>query len=210
MDKKKTGYKKIVALSLGALVVLGGGVAIGSQAFPKVITKEVVKEVPGPVEYKDVIKEVPVEKIVTVEKEVFKDNEKLADLLQFIYDEDGNIEYLTNDLSDKEVSQIADRFTDVITFKNLAIAEVEDKAFDELDNKVVNGTQLNDRDMSRLRLKDDFKDITLEDIDFDSGDATAFVNATFEHDDVKYDATFEVTLKDFKVDDVKVDSVKLH
>lgn len=81
MDKKQ-----IIALSLGGLVILGGGAIIGANAFPKtvettkIVTDTVTKEVPvpGPVQI--------VEKNVTVLKEVPVDNGNLPAALNFIHD----------------------------------------------------------------------------------------------------------------------------
>lgn len=202
MDKK---IKKIIALGLGGLVILGGGVAIGSQFFPKTVEKVVTKEV-------TVTKEVPVPgPTVTVEvpkeiiKEIKVDNGNLDKVLKYVWDENGDINYLTHDLKEKEISKIVERIVLVNDFKAEAISEVKSRAFDELDGKIVNGTTLNDRKLSRLRLSDDFNEIIMKDIDFDNKDAIIHVDGTFEDDDyIKYKATFEVEFKDGQFDDLRV------
>lgn len=210
MDKK---IKKIVALGLGGLVILGGGIAIGSQAFPHTITKEVpvtvTKEVQKLVEVpveKEVIKEVIVEKNIT--KEVPVDNEKLAMVETFLWNENGDINYLTHDLKEKEIPMIVDRIIFVNDLKAMAINEVKSEAFNELDGKTVNGTTLVDHKMDRLTLSDDFEDIIMSDIDFDRKDASIKVTGEFEYDDEDtYDVVFKVEFKDGEFDELVVDSV---
>jgi len=64
--------------------------------------------------------------------------------------------------------------------------------------------EFDDRDIERFRVEDDADEITIEDPDFEDGDATVIVNAKYEQDDVKYKASYEVDIRDGVVEDVSV------
>jgi len=147
--------KKIVALGLGGLIILGGGVAIGSHLYPKTI--ETIKTV-------EVTKEVPVEKIVTVEKnvtitkEVPVDNGNLANVMSFVkdnFDEDISVEYIVfetdakidaesyirenfkgllkdNDYFD-DGATLGDYRTSEVTLTKISDAEVTNRDYDNKD-----------------------------------------------------------------------------
>lgn len=203
--------KKLVAVA-GA-ISLGVGAIVGAVAFP--VEKEVVVEknvtVEKPVEVVkyvnstvEVVKEVEVVKTVTV------DNGNLSEVLQHIYDNDGNVEYLVDNLDDNEVALIADRVIFVNEVKKLSVDAIKDDLFNELDGENVNGTVLDDRDMERLRINDDANEITVESIDFEDKDADLNVTGTFEQDDVKYDFSAVVRFKDGEYDELRNINVSLH
>ena len=204
---------KIVGASVIGAVLLVGGAIAGASMFPvtNTVTVEHNNTVNVPVEkivYQDKIVEKIVNQTVTVDVPV--DNGNLNTVLQYVYDENGNINYLVDDLKEKEMNQIVDRIVFVNDVKAIAVGEVEDRAFDELDRMDVGTVRLDNKDMSRLRIKDEYSDINVTDIDFDNKDSTVMVSTTFENDEVKYDAVFEVAIKDNKFDDIRVDSVTLH
>ena len=155
--------------------------------------------------------EVPVEKIVEVSKEVKVevpvDNGNLKLVLEHIYDNNGDIEYITDDLDDDEIDLIVDRVVLVNDFKALALNEVKKNLFDELDGEVVGTETLDDRDMERLKLDDEADEIVVDEIDFEDKDAELLVTGTFEQDDVEYEFTARVIFKDGEVDELEVDSV---
>ena len=147
MDKK---VKKIVgAMSVG-VVLLGAGLAVGhsfgvDSTSDKIasLQKEVMdtksallaeQSKPATVVEKIVEVKVPVEKNIT--KEVLVDNKNLDKVLQFLYDEEGNIEYVTSDLKEKEMGLIVDRIVLVNDFKSMAVSKVSSDAFDELEEKL--------------------------------------------------------------------------
>lgn len=208
MDKKKVIQAAIVGLSLIA-GGCAGAVINQTMTEPTIVTVEKNVSVSVPVE---VIKEVPVEVIKTVNltTEVEVDNGKLDTVLQHIYDNDGNVEYLVEDMKDTEVAQIADRIVFVNDAKALAVAAVKKDAFDILDKEVIAGEELDDKDMEKLKVYSDDDKVIVSDVDFDDSDATVSVDVRFEQDDVLYDATFTVEVRDGVVDDVELDSVSLH
>ena len=137
------------------------------------------------------------------------DNSNLAMVLDHIYDNDGKVEYLTDTLDDDEVGEIVDRVVFINEVKELSIKEVDGEGIDELDKEVVNGTVLDDKDIERFRIYDDADEIDVEDVDFEDGDADAYVWAKFEQDEVKYKAKFLVEFRDGEIDDFSVESVEL-
>lgn len=215
MDKKT---KKIVALSLGGLVILGGGAYIGSQVFPKTINtvptiEDTAKVTALQTQVADlqahpVVQTITVDHNVTVEKIVTVDNGNLDLVEKFLYDNNGDVHFITNDLKEKELPLIVDRILFTNDIKTMAISEVQDKAFDKLDDKTVGAVTLNMRKMSELRIKDDFSDINLTQVDYKYKDADALVKATFTYDDTdKYDVTFRVSFVKDTFDAISVDSI---
>lgn len=202
---KQNNTAKIIAVGLGSLV-LGG--AVGALAFPqtetveveKVVEKEVVKEVEVPVE---VVKEVPVE--VTVEVPI--DSGNLDMVLDHIYDNDGSVDYLTNDLDDDEVEKIVDRIVFINEVKKMAVDAVESELFDELDGELYGSVEFDEDDMERLRVDDDDDEIVIDDVDFDDRDADVIVTGSFEQDDVEYEFEAVVEFKDGEFDEIKDISV---
>ena len=143
--------------------------------------------------------------VITVTEQV--DNGKLDLVLKEIYDNNGQVSYLTDDLDDDEVSLIADRIILVNDFKALAIAELKKNLFDELDGETVDTEVLDDKDMERLRINDDADEISIDDIDFEDKDADLSLTGTFEQDDIKYDFEATVSFKDGEVDEISDFSV---
>lgn len=166
--------------------------AIGSIfsviAFPRVV------EVPGPIDHKitEVIKEVPVE----VEKIIEVDNGKLTDILNFIYKENGKINYLLEDLDEDEAEKITDRVEFIFNTKLLAVDYVNSEALDELHKEEINGLELDKRDIKRIKTLSAFEDIEVDYVDFENNDALLIVIMNFEQDKVKLQADFEVEFED--------------
>lgn len=196
---------KVSAVIMSVLLV-GAGAFTGSQLVQPVQIEKVVNHtVEVPVE---VVKQVEVVKEVPVVKEVLVDNGYLKTVLQHIYDNDGNVEYLTEDLKDSEVSLIAQRVVFVDYLKALAVKAVDAKGIKELDHEVVNGTTIDDRDVEKFKIQSDSVDVVVNDINFEDKDAELEVQAKFYHDDVKYLATFTVEVRDGEVEDVVVEDVE--
>lgn len=195
--------KKLAAL-VGAISLTVGALG-GAVAFP--VDKEVIVEknvtIEKPVEVIKVVNtvetvEVPVE--VVVEKLV--DNGNLSVVEQFIFDNNGDLEFITNDLDDNEVDQIASRIIFANEVKQMALDAVEKDLFDELDNEVFNGTTFDEGDMERLRLDDDADEIVITDYDFKDGDAKVKVTGSFEQDDVKFEFNATVKIVDGEYDEL--------
>lgn len=195
---------KVLKVVGAGVLLLGVGAFAGSQMFPKTIES---------VEYKtvEVLKEVPViefqDKIVEVEKVVEVESGNMDLVLQHIYDNEGNIEYITEDLDDDELDLIVDRVILVNDFKALALDSVKKDLFDELDGEVVNGTTLDDKDMEKLKLDSDSVDVIVEDIDFEDLDAELLVTGSFRQDDDKFDFEARVVFKDNEYDELEIVSV---
>ena len=114
----KETSKKIKAIGMVALAGVTGAF-VGAFAFP--VTNEVTitnTEYITETVTEEIEVEVPVE--VEVEKIVEVDNENLATVLDFIYDKEGNVEYLLDGLDDDEVDQIVDRVVFINDAESLA------------------------------------------------------------------------------------------
>ena len=200
----KENIKKVAAVCGIALIgaTLGGIAVKVSQPQPEQVVEEVVIQLPGEV----VTETVTVNN--TVEVEV--DNGNLDLVLDHIYDNDGSIDYLTEDLDDDEVSQIVERIAFINEAKALAVAEVEKEAKDELDKEVFNGSiTFDEDDVERVRVQDDDDEVSVESVDFEDKDCDVLVDVNFEQEDVKYTATFKVEIKDNEVEDLDLESVSL-
>ena len=66
---------------------------------------------------------------------------------------------------------------------------------------------MDEDDVERVRVDDDFDEILVDDIDFEDKDAELILTGTFEHDDVDYEFTAMVEFKDGEIDDVELISV---
>lgn len=198
--KEKT--KKIGAPLIG-LALLGAGVGGGFILDnPDTIVEEKIIN-----ETITVVKEVPMEVPVEVIKEVPVDNGNLDLVLDHVYDNNGDVEYLTDDLDDDEVQQIVDRIVFIDDVKKLAVDYVKDEGIDELDKEVVNGTELDEDDVERFKIDDDSDDIIIDDVDFEYGEAEVLVEARFEHDDVDYEVVYRVEFDEGEADDISIESI---
>ena len=203
-------WKKTTALLVGGLVVggLGAGFWADDSSDVDRLTAELALA-------NNVTPEVVTE---TIEVEV--DNGNLDTVLQHIYDNDGSVDYLTEDLDDDEISQIVDRIVFTNEIKDLAVAEVKAEAADEIDgthNVTISdgepvSVDFDEDDIERVRVQDDDDEVVIDDIDFEDGDADVLVSVNFEHEvdgkDVKFVADFNVEIKDGEIDDLNLLEIK--
>lgn len=206
MDVKKH-IKKILAVA--GICLFGAGIGVGFIAdtpdtIIENITKEVVVEKNVTVEV-PVIQEVIVEKNITVEVPV--DNGNLALVLEEIYDNEGNVDYLTNDLDDDEVDQIVERVVFANEVKALAVAEAKNEIADLIHKEVVNGNELDEDDVEKVRVDDEDDEVIITDIDFEDKDADVTVTGRVEVDDVWYNFETLVEIKDGEVEDIDLVSL---
>ena len=188
---------KVETLKAEKLVLINANVAL-KNSTPKEIEVE---------------RNVTVEVEVEVEKIVEVDNGNLDLVLDHIYDNKGDVEYLLKDLDDDELNQIVDRVVFINDITSLAVEEVKNE-FADLINKEVktfgNETvKFDDDDIERVRVQDDEGDVDYFDVDFEDGDADVKVEVKFEQDDVKYTAFVNVEFKDGKIEDLDLDSIEL-
>lgn len=176
--------KKITAV-VGAI-----GLAIGGAAGYTLAPQDVVTET--------VTEEVIVEQPIEVEKEVFIDNGNLDEVMQFLHDNEGDVQFITNDLSDDEVDQIVDRILFINEAKAIALNQTRSNFFDEIDGKYFNGEEFELEDLSRLRVDEDK---TVFNTDFDYNDTVVRLTGTLEHDETEYDFRVDVLIKDGEFED---------
>ncbi len=211
--ENKQKVQAVVGSVFVGLAGLGGGFVLDNPEpiyVDKVVTQEKLVTVEVPVPFEQIVEveklvEVPVE--VPVEIEVDSDN--LQMVLDHIYDNDGKVCYLLDDLDDDEVDQIVERIDFINSAKKLAVDAVKDEGVDLLDKEEIDGEVLDEDDIDRFKIYDDDEDIEIEDVDFDDSDADVIVQARFEQDDIKYKATYNVEFKDGEVDDVDLVSIEL-
>jgi len=153
--------------------------------------------------------EVPVEVPIEVIKEIKVDNKNLDLVLEHIYDNDGNVEYLLDDLDDDELEFVVDRIVFVNDVKAQALEIVKKEGIDELDKEVVGEVEIDEDDVERFKLYDDDEDVLIDDIDFEDGDAEVLVRVRFELDDdeTKYGALYKVSFEEGKFDELDLEEV---
>ena len=205
--------KKVVAASVIALVGLGAGFAISNVTTDPVevtvekIVNQTIDASPEQIAAAFAEGASSVEP-VTINNTVKVDNGNLELVLQHIYDNDGSVDYLTDDLKDSEVAQIADRVVFINEVKAIAMQVAEDEIADLVDKENVNGTVMDEDDVEKIKVEDEFDKLTVDDVDFDDSDAEILVPVEFEHDDVDYEAVVKVIFKDGEYDDVELESVQ--
>jgi hypothetical protein len=206
----KDSTKKVIAISLIGALGLGLSGVAGAVMFPRTIEvpveKVVTQIVKEPVE---VIKTVEVPVNVTVTKEVPVDNGNLALVLDHIYDNDGEVAYLTEDLKDSEVSDIVDRIVFINDAKALAVAEVKENGVDEVDKEVAGSITVDEDDVDKFKVYDEDDKLEVSDVDFDDKDCEVLVKAKLTQDDDVMDVVYKVTIQDGEVEDLEVESVEV-
>lgn len=177
---------KILVGSIAGLIVGG---TIGHLAFPNVETVTETVEVP-------VIETVT----ETVTETVYVDNENLDLVLENIYENDGDIEYIVDGLDDDELDKIVDRIAFENEFSKFAEDEVKSGLFDELHKEKFNGVKFLKEDMSRLNVDK----VEMKSANYKYGDAVFRVSGDFTHDDVRYTFSANVAFKDFEFNELSV------
>jgi len=182
--------KQLMAFGISGLLVGSGIGALGNMFFtqPKII--EVVKEIPVekivthtvevPVE---VIKEVPVN--VTVEKIVEVDN--------------GNFDYLTERLEDMEIFNDAKEIIDELKAEDKAKELAFEFVLDNLEDELENEDLVDDEDDVRLiKMYKEYDDVEIIDSDFDNNEYIFKIKVKYEdtHSEIKKYAFFTVKVED--------------
>lgn len=209
MENKTKIAGAIGATALIALSALGGAGIADDSAQVKQLREQVsaLENVEPVVINNTVIEKVPVP--YNVSHEVFVDNGNLDLVLEHVYDNNGNVEYLIDDLDDDEVGKIVERIVFINDIKALAVDYVRAEGIEELDKELVNGTVLDEDDVERFKIDDEADEVLVSNIDFEDSDAEVFVRARFEHDDVDYEVVYRVEFEDGKVEDISIDSLDL-
>lgn len=201
---KKMGVL-LVVLVLASVTL---GALLGATLFPqtvveeRVVVDEVLVEVPYEVEV-----EVPVEVVVEVPVEVLVDNGNLQMVLEFIEENHGNVNFIVTDLDEESVDEIVDRIVFMNEVETLILDAIREEFRTEINNRVADDQEvLKYRELSRIRYQDPVFTV----VDFEYFDAEGEVAVRFEQDKVRYEALFEVVVRDGEVDDVRfVSAVQL-
>ena len=204
----KQNIKKVMAITgivFGSLgLVAGGAMLHSSLSNPKIVFEEKIVtntvEVPGETIVVEQVVEVPV------------DNGNLDLVLNEVFDNNGNVSYLLDDLDDDELDLIVGRIVFANEIKSLALDEVKNSLADELDHVEIllsdNSTyEFDEDDFEKIRLDDDSDEIVLSNVDYDDGDADVSVFGKFRHDDKWFSFEAVVEIEDSNVDDFEVVSI---
>ena len=203
--------KKVLGgISIALLAGIAGAGIANTIIEPETLIETVIQEKIVTV---DNFIEVPFETIVEVPIETLVDNGNLDLVLDHIYDNDGSVQYLTEDLDDDEVNLIVNRIVFINDIKSLAVIEAQNEIKDLLDKEDFTfGNEtitFDEDDVERVRVQSDGEDLIIDDVDFEDGDADVLVQVKFEQDDVKYLADCTVQFRDGVVDDIDLDDVEL-
>ena len=150
-----------------------------------------------------------VEIIEIVENEVIVESENLNIVLDYIYDNNGKIKYVINDLDGDEVNQIVDRIIFESEIKINAAEAVKNVDIDDLEDSDLNIYYLDEDDIENVDVQDDAEDITVSNVDYDDSDAIVSVTVEFEQDHFDYIAVYDVEIRDGEVDDIELVSIDL-
>tara|TARA_Y100000310_G_C20629726_1_gene787967 strand:+ start:487 stop:1152 length:666 start_codon:yes stop_codon:yes gene_type:complete len=200
-----TGMVGLTAGFMGANIMLEPATITETEYVTEYVNQTVTEYVNQTVEV-EVEVEVPVEVLV--------DNENLGLVLDHIYNNDGQIEYLLDDLDDDEVDFIVDRIVFINDIKTLGVNFIENELANELDDYLFTNadnstTEFDDDDIEDIDVDDDFNDIVVEDVDFDDDEADLIYEVKFEHNNVDYVASVRVEFRDGEADELDVLSVEL-
>jgi len=184
----------IVAIGSVLLGAIGGGLGFDDSDQVSLLQGQLLNA-----QNTSIVEQVPVEVLV--------DNGNLDLVLDHLYDNDGKVNYLLDDLDDDEVDQIADRIAFINEIKALAVSHLKSEVADELNKEVYtfadNSTiKFDDDDLERIRVQDDDDEVVIDSVDFEDSDADVLATVYFEQDDVKFEADFSIEFKDGEVDDL--------
>ncbi len=203
------------AIAIGAALMgtgmIGGFVLDNPETIHENITTTITEYVDVPViEYVNQTVEVEVIKNVTEEVIVEVDNGNLDVVLEEIYDNDGRVSYLIDDLDEDEISQIVERIAFANDVKALAVAHVKAELADELDNEEIiladNSTyKFDEDDFEKIRIDDDSDEIELSNIDYEELDSDVTVTGRFRHDDKWFTFEADIEVESMFVEDMDLD-----
>lgn len=197
---EKTDIKKVAGGLIAGLVVGAAGFGVSSE--PVTVT-EIINETIVINETVEIEVEVPVEVI----REVNVTDARLGDVVQHIFDRDGDVEYIVDEYDADEVDQIADAFLFVHEMVKEGSDHIKKEIADELDRENVSGTVLDEDDVERIRVDDNLDEVGLEDFDAEDKEIDITYNVRFEHDDEDFTAEVTIEIRDGKVDDMIINQV---
>ena len=134
-------------------------------------------------------------------------------ILDFIYNEDGNINFILEDLDDDELEQIPVRIEMINAWKLAGINYIEAEVADELDKEIYtfedeSTLEFDEDDIEKIRIKDDMDDILVDEIDFEDKDAILVYTVKWEQDDYKFIGEVEIEIDDNEIDEIRILSVE--
>jgi len=205
-QKNNTGLKLAAAVTVGLLV---GGFATAGYVSDDSKIDDLNMKIAE-------LENMPASVAEIIEVEV--DNGNLDLVLNNLYDNAEDNEYLellTDDLDDDEVSKITDRIVFINEIKSLAVKAVKAELYDEVDMMDVvensSGTitpiQLDEDELSRLRINDDDDELSVTVDDWSDKEATVEVTGTFRQKDDNFDFTANAVFENGEFDELNIVSI---
>lgn len=177
MKKTNINWKQVGTAAAAALIV---GATLGATFIPREIPVEVpVEKQVTVVEYIDVPVPYEVEKIVEKEVIVEVDNGNLDLVLEYVY-ENGELEFITEDLFDDEIDVIVERILLIEEVKAVS----EDYALANFARELEKQHDYDRRDISRVKLVEDSVEFLKESANFKYGDFETKLSIEFRYDGV--------------------------
>ena len=205
--------KLTVGLTIAGLIVGGviGGLWADDSGDVKILNEE-IEDLNADLD----LAQTPV--IETVEVEV--DNGNLDLVLEHIYDNDGSVEYLTEDLDDDQVAEIVDKIVFVNEIRDAAVKAVRAELYDEVDkfgksdilgdtSSLDTGFELYEDELTRLRINDDADELGVTITDWEDREATVTVTGTFRQGTDNFAFSTNVVFEDGEFDDLEKVNVRL-
>lgn len=157
----------------------------------------------------------PVEVVreVNITKEVFVEDERLSQVMDLVYDNDGDISFITDELDSDEVDMIVENLIYGEEVKTMAYAFTKNELFDEIDRESVtlkdnSSMKLDEDDLEKLRIDNDSNELIFVDTDFEDKDFEVKVTGRFEQDDVDFEFEAVVEIEDGEVEGFKRIEIK--
>jgi outer membrane murein-binding lipoprotein Lpp len=209
----KLDTKKVAAISISAALVAGGiGAALGAYVANDSVQ---VAELQAKVAELESQEPVVVTETVTVETEtivevtntveVLVDNENLDVVLQYVFDNNGDVSFVTSGLKESEIDQIVERVLFINDVESLVLETARQNLLDLVHNRQVSGKRIKSSEVTRVRF--DENSIVSEVTSFKFNDANGQVTVTFEADGERYEAVVGVTIKNSEVSESKLESI---
>jgi len=138
-------------------------------------------------------------------------SESLDLVLQHLYDNDGEVVYLIEDLNDDEISQIPLRVNFINDIRDACVAGVKDELYDEIDKESPinnNSIEFDEDLMTRLKINDNDDELSVIVTDWDDFKGTVEVTGTFKQGTDNFKFTLDALFDDGVFDELAKVKVK--
>lgn len=213
--------KKITAIGVGTLLaggLIGAGITdISDNSEQKInnLQEDIVKLSAGNAE---LMQEIEVHKqkiaeleslepeVVTEEVEVLVEDARYQEVFDYFLeaDSDEEIDAILDDVEDDEIDLIHERVVKLKEMKTLAAKYFEDELADALDKEVYDDIKIDEDDVEKIRVDDDYDEIRLVSYDWDDLDFEFELTADAEHDDEDFEVVGLVEVENGEAEDLEI------